>query len=79
MEIYIFKQLHNLIFLNSYFTLTLACHGYKIGCTAAAATRHIIYLYMFNEYLENQSFRFDYAFDENVTNEMVYRYVCVIV
>jgi len=26
-------------------------------------------------YLENQTFRFDYAFDENSTNEMVYRYV----
>lgn len=25
-------------------------------------------------YLENQTFRFDYAFDENTTNEMVYRY-----
>lgn len=25
-------------------------------------------------YLENQTFRFDYAFDENSTNEMVYRY-----
>lgn len=24
-------------------------------------------------YLENQTFRFDYAFDENSTNEMVYR------
>lgn len=24
-------------------------------------------------YLENQTFRFDYAFDENTTNEMVYR------
>lgn len=24
-------------------------------------------------YLENQTFRFDYAFDENPTNEMVYR------
>lgn len=27
-------------------------------------------------YLENQTFRFDYAFDENSTNEMVYRW-CV--
>lgn len=27
------------------------------------------------KYLENQTFRFDYAFDENATNEMVYRYV----
>lgn len=26
-------------------------------------------------YLENQTFRFDYAFDENTTNEMVYRFV----
>ncbi|XP_025108991.1 kinesin-like protein KIF2A isoform X2 [Pomacea canaliculata] len=26
------------------------------------------------KYLENQTFRFDYAFDENATNEMVYRY-----
>ncbi|XP_067678414.1 kinesin-like protein KIF2A isoform X1 [Haliotis asinina] len=26
------------------------------------------------KYLENQSFRFDYAFDDSVTNEMVYRY-----
>ncbi|XP_076462729.1 kinesin-like protein KIF2A [Babylonia areolata] len=26
------------------------------------------------KYLENQNFRFDYAFDENATNEMVYRY-----
>lgn len=26
-------------------------------------------------YLENQTFRFDYAFDENSTNEMVYKYV----
>ncbi|XP_062581059.1 kinesin-like protein KIF2A [Saccostrea cucullata] len=26
------------------------------------------------KYLENQTFRFDYAFDENSTNEMVYRY-----
>ena len=25
------------------------------------------------KYLENQNFRFDYAFDENSTNEMVYR------
>ncbi|XP_029693299.1 kinesin-like protein KIF2A isoform X1 [Takifugu rubripes] len=25
-------------------------------------------------YLENQTFRFDYAFDENTTNEMVYRF-----
>lgn len=24
-------------------------------------------------FLENQTFRFDYAFDENTTNEMVYR------
>lgn len=29
-------------------------------------------------YLENQTFRFDYAFDENSTNEMVYRWcVCL--
>lgn len=27
------------------------------------------------KYLENQTFRFDYAFDENSTNEMVYRYM----
>lgn len=26
-------------------------------------------------YLENQTFRFDYAFDESSTNEMVYRFV----
>ncbi len=26
------------------------------------------------KYLDNQHFRFDYAFDENVNNEMVYRY-----
>ncbi|XP_074640699.1 kinesin-like protein KIF2A [Tubulanus polymorphus] len=26
------------------------------------------------KYLENQNFRFDYAFDENATNEMVYKY-----
>ncbi|XP_052775047.1 kinesin-like protein KIF2A isoform X4 [Mya arenaria] len=26
------------------------------------------------KYLENQNFRFDYAFDENATNEIVYRY-----
>uniref|UniRef100_A0A8C4N556 Kinesin-like protein n=1 Tax=Eptatretus burgeri TaxID=7764 RepID=A0A8C4N556_EPTBU len=26
------------------------------------------------KYLENQTFRFDYAFDENATNEMVYRF-----
>ncbi|XP_070195318.1 kinesin-like protein KIF2A isoform X6 [Littorina saxatilis] len=26
------------------------------------------------KYLENQNFRFDYSFDENSTNEMVYRY-----
>lgn len=25
-------------------------------------------------YLENQTFRFDYAFDDSTTNEMVYRY-----
>jgi len=25
------------------------------------------------KYLENQSFRFDYSFDENSTNEMIYR------
>lgn len=24
-------------------------------------------------YLENQTFRFDYAFDDNITNEKVYR------
>lgn len=27
------------------------------------------------KYLENQKFRFDYAFDENTSNEMVYKYV----
>ena len=27
------------------------------------------------KYLENQTFRFDYSFDENSTNEMVYRLV----
>lgn len=26
-------------------------------------------------YLENQTFRFDYAFDDSTTNEMVYRYM----
>lgn len=26
-------------------------------------------------YLENQTFRFDYAFDDSAPNEMVYRYV----
>lgn len=26
-------------------------------------------------FLENQTFRFDYAFDESSTNEMVYRFV----
>lgn len=26
-------------------------------------------------YLENQTFRFDYAFDDSTTNEMVYRCV----
>ena len=25
------------------------------------------------EYLDNQKFRFDYTFDENTTNEMVYK------
>lgn len=25
------------------------------------------------KFLENQTFRFDYAFDENATNDMVYR------
>ena len=29
------------------------------------------------KYLENQTFRFDYSFDENSTNEMVYRSVAV--
>ena len=27
------------------------------------------------KYLENQNFRFDFAFSEEVQNEMVYRYV----
>jgi len=27
------------------------------------------------KFLENQTFRFDYSFDENSTNEMVYRSV----
>jgi len=27
------------------------------------------------KYLDNQTFRFDYSFDENSTNEMVYRLV----
>ena len=27
------------------------------------------------KYLENQSFRFDYAFDENVDNDLVYKWV----
>ena len=27
------------------------------------------------KYLDNQTFRFDYAFDENVDNEIVYRRV----
>lgn len=26
------------------------------------------------KYLENQHFRFDYAFDDSASNEMVYRY-----
>lgn len=26
-------------------------------------------------YLENQTFRFDYAFDDSTSNEMVYRFV----
>lgn len=26
------------------------------------------------KYLDNQKFRFDYAFDDNVDNEMVYRF-----
>lgn len=26
------------------------------------------------KYLENQIFRFDYTFDENTSNEMVYKY-----
>lgn len=30
-------------------------------------------------YLENQTFRFDYAFDDSTTNEMVYRFVFVFV
>jgi len=30
------------------------------------------------KYLENQTFRFDYSFDENSTNEMVYRFVLFI-
>jgi len=30
------------------------------------------------KYLENQTFRFDYSFDENSTNEMVYRFVSCI-
>jgi len=29
------------------------------------------------KYLENQTFRFDYSFDENSTNEMVYRSVVI--
>jgi kinesin family member 2/24 len=34
------------------------------------------------KFLENQHFRFDYAFDDTATNEMVYRYlfsICVFV
>jgi len=30
------------------------------------------------KYLENQTFRFDYSFDENSTNEMVYRSVLLL-
>lgn len=30
-------------------------------------------------YLENQTFRFDYAFDDSAPNEMVYRYVYLFV
>jgi len=30
-------------------------------------------------FLENHKFRFDYAFDENSTNETVYRYECCLV
>jgi len=30
------------------------------------------------KYLENQTFRFDYSFDENSTNEMVYRSVVIV-
>lgn len=29
-------------------------------------------------YLENQTFRFDYAFDDSAPNEMVYRYVFLV-
>lgn len=29
-------------------------------------------------YLENQTFRFDYAFDDTAPNEMVYRYVFIL-
>lgn len=29
-------------------------------------------------YLENQTFRFDYTFDETSPNEMVYRYVYIL-
>lgn len=29
-------------------------------------------------YLENQTFRFDYAFDDTAPNEMVYRYVYML-
>ena len=31
------------------------------------------------KYLDNQHFRFDYAFDEGATNEMVYRYVWALI
>ena len=31
------------------------------------------------KYLENQTFRFDYSFDENSTNEMVYKSVAFII
>lgn len=27
------------------------------------------------KYLENQNFRYDYVFEDNATNEMVYRFV----
>ena len=30
------------------------------------------------KYLDNQHFRFDYAFDDNVDNEMVYRYTLIL-
>jgi kinesin family protein 2/24 len=29
------------------------------------------------KFLENQHFRFDYAFDDTSSNELIYKWVCV--